>query len=86
MKEYTKKNGLIVPITKREDMPHFTTRFFECYYPEDIKRFKKIVEDEQGYFEGAVQIPSINVHNQPVFRKYICIYQFHKNIEMEVLT
>jgi len=89
MKYERKESGLIVPhVTPeeaREKMPHFTTRFFECYYESDVDCFKKLVLKNNGFFEQSVLVPLLNHKNQPVSKKYICIYQYYEKISMEVL-
>lgn len=90
MKYERKESGLIVPhVTPkeaREKMPRFKTQMFECYYESDVERFKKIVEDKHGFFEGHLHCNNLNNKNQDVnFGKYICIYQYYEPISMEVL-
>jgi hypothetical protein len=87
MSDYNLKNGLYVPKVKPEDMPSFSVRTFICYYESDAERFQKIVEAEGGKFETYLRINHLNYKNQPVgFGQFVCIYQFYKDIEMEVLT
>ena len=53
----------------------------------DAEKFSKLVAKMGGKFEKYVQIDFLNFKNEPVgFGQYVCIYQFHTDIEMEVLT
>ena len=52
---------------------------------EDVKKFEELVVEKGGYFCGAMVIGTINYKNEQVFGQFCCIYQFHEDIDMEVL-
>lgn len=71
---------------KRENLPRFTTRIFECYYPQDVDRFEKLLEEKCAIHIGTNECKYLNKWNQPVGRKYIIVYDYFENIETWVLT
>ena len=98
MRLFTESDGgILLPIEKKPDkfkqrdreraqMPQFTLRTFECYYESDVHKFEKLVRSKNAYWEGSKECTSLNWLNQPgIGSKYVCLYQYHEPIEMEVL-
>ncbi len=84
--KYQEQNGIFLPKPSPQEMPRFSVRTFICYYEQDAKKFSRLVAKMGGKFEKYVQIDFLNFRNEVVgFGQYVCIYQFHIDIEMEVL-
>lgn len=81
-----RQSGLAVPVTFRTDLPKFTTRTFLVKYESDVEAFNRLVVDAGADWIGQVKIPFLNYKNQPVGTQYLCVYQWHKELTMEVLT
>jgi len=79
------ESGLWLSQSKPEDMPRFELRTFLVYRQSDISKFKLLVENKRGIWEGWKQINLLNYKNQPVLGQFVCLYQFHEDLAMEVL-
>jgi hypothetical protein len=85
--KYREQNGIFLPEISPREMPRFSVRTFICSHEQDAEKFSKLVAKMGGKFEKYVQIDFLNFRNEVVgFGRYVCIYQFHTDIEMEVLT
>ena len=94
MIQYTrrKQSGLVIPekadpdrVPSPKELPRFSMRMFECYYESDAKRFEELVKQKGGYFCGHIETGFLNFQNMHVGRLHVIVYQFHEEIEMEVL-
>ncbi len=79
-------SGLVVPETDRADLPQFETHTFIVYREEDVTNFRQLVADTGGDVVCIAEIPSLNWKNQRVGSQYLCVYQWHEDLTMEVLT
>ena len=79
--------GLIVPKDDKpwRKLPPFKDFMFECYYLEDVDRFTDLVRSKGGYYNGCLRVSFLNFQNDKVSGKYVCLYQWHEKIDMEVL-
>ena len=96
MKMIRSASGLMIPVEKKPNSQshpngipqeeRFTDRIFKCHYKSDVDKFIKYVESEGGFVCGTLDSPFRNIWNNPVgFGSYVIVYQFNKDIEMEVL-
>ena len=84
---YTERqSGLIVPEINRADLPQFETHTFIVYREADVANFRQLVDDTGGDVVCVAEIPFLNWKNQRVGSQYMCVYQWHEELEMSVLT
>lgn len=81
-----RESALVVPQVRREDLPQFGIRTFIVYRREDTANFCQVVADTGGDFCGALEVPFLNFKNQRVGSRYLCVYQWHEELTMDVLT
>lgn len=74
----------------RGDLPRFILRQFECYYKNDIDKFKELVESRLGIFVNSISVGSIRENNEYISpsdffcSNYVCLYYYYEDIDMEV--